>query len=189
MIQAAYVCPPMTVSPSELIIRDYTALDLAAISEIYNESILQGGITMDCEYQSVEQTASMVAKFSTRETILVAERQEQILGWGILKRYSDRPGYRVCCETSIYLSLKERGKGHGRRLQTQLLERAQELGYHHVVAKILKANHRSIEFHQQFEFEIVGVQKEVGFYGGRWHDVVIMQRIFPHIPPYRPDLA
>lgn len=144
---------------------------------------------MDCHLYSAEDIQKIVQKFSQREAILVAQRDQQVIGWGIIKRYSDRWGYRVCCETSVYLALSESRKGYGKLIKRELLQKVREFGYHHVVAKILATNQTSIEFHQQFGFEMVGVQKEIGFYQGQWHDVVIMQLILPEIPPYQEDFA
>ncbi len=63
------------------------------------------------------------------------------------------------------------------------IEKVQAFGYHHVVAKILVTNPQSIKFHQRFGFEMVGIQKEIGYYRGKWLDVAIMQLIFPDVAP------
>ena len=172
-----------------MLVREYTKDDLQAIADIYNESIARGGITMDTKLYSAEDMRSQVKKFSDRETILVGELDGSVIGWGIIKRYSDRPGYRVCCETSIYLSFAQTGKGYGKILQSNLLQKVVEFRYHHVVAKIFASNQKSIDFHKQFGFEIVGLQKEIGFMKGRWYDMVIMQLILADVPPYQADLA
>ena len=156
-------------------IRKYLPPDCQAIANIYNEAVLQGGITMDCEPYSAQQVIDLVNKFNHREAIIVAESNHGVVGWGIIKKYSDRIGYRVCCETSIYLKFSETKKGYGRILQTDLLKQVKAFNYYHVVAKILAANHGSIKFHQKFGFELVGIQKKIGFYRGQWHDVAIMQ--------------
>ena len=114
-----------------------------------------------------------------REGIWVIERHHNVLGWGILKRYSDRPAYRLTAESSIYLSHQHRGRGYGRMLQETLLNRACDFDYHHLVAKIVASNHASIQFHQRFGYEQVGIQKEVGFSRGQWHDIAILQRLLP----------
>ncbi len=156
-------------------IRNYLFQDCQAIANIYNEAVLKGGITMDYEPLSAEHFQDLVQKFNLRETILIAENHNGVVGWGIIKKYSDRPGYRVCCETSIYLKFSETNQGYGYTLQTALLEQVKVFNYHHVVAKILAGNQGSIKFHQKFGFELVGIQKEIGFYQEQWHDVAIMQ--------------
>ena len=170
-------------------IRTYLDKDLKAIAEIYNEAIALGGVTMDHYDYAPEDIATIVKKFNHRETILVAQKDDLVIGWGIIKRYSDRPGYDVCCETSIYFSFSATGKGYGHSLQSALLEKVKDFGYHHVVAKILATNPQSIRFHQRFGFEIVGIQKEIGYHQGKWLDVAILQLIFPDIVPIISDQA
>lgn len=171
----------------KILIRPYHPDDFDAIASIYNESIAAKNTTMDCEFFTADRVRTLVEKFGDRETILVLQKRDRIVGWGIIKRYSDRSGYRVCCETSIYLSLSETGQGYGTHLQTRLLQKVKEFGYHHVVAKILACNQKSIAFHQRFGFELVGIQKEIGYLNGRWHDIAIVQLVLPDIPPYLPD--
>ncbi|MEO1465538.1 MAG: N-acetyltransferase family protein, partial [Cyanobacteria bacterium J06633_1] len=122
-----------------------------------------------------EKQQAIAAGFGSRETYLVGEKEGSVVGWGIIKRYSDRSGYRLTCETSVYLQFSETGKGYGQVLQTALLEKVKEFDYHHVVAKILAANQGSIKFHQQFGFELVGIQQKIGLTQGQWQDVAIMQ--------------
>ena len=162
-----------------MLVRKYQDRDYQAIADIYNQAIIRGGITMDERCYSAQDIQSIVNKFNERETILIAEQDSQILGWGKIARYSDRLGYSVCCESSIYLSCSATGKGYGNTLQTELLKKATEFNYHHVVAKITTINQGSIKFHQRFGFEIVGTQKEIGFMRGSWYDVVIMQLLLP----------
>ena len=172
-----------SISSQTLNIRPATAADYDAIASIYNEAIAHGGITMDGHTQTTEHVRAIVQKMTDREIILVGEVDDLVIGWGIVKRYSDRLGYHVCCETSIYLTFSAKGKGYGKQLQITLMEQVRQFGYHHIVAKILTANQGSVRFHQQFGFETVGVQKEIGFIDGTWHDVVIMQCILPEVSP------
>lgn len=162
-----------------MLVRKYLNSDFQAIADIYNQAIIHGGITMDDRPYTAQDIQSIVTKFSDRETILVATQDNLVLGWGAIKKYSERWGYNLCCETSIYLSFSATGKGYGNILQTALLKKVAEFGYHHVVVKIVASNQGSIKFHQRFGFEVVGVQKEIGFLHGSWHDVAIMQLLLP----------
>lgn len=173
-------------SSFSLRIRPATEADYGAIASIYNEAIAHGGITMDSQLQTADHIQATVQKMTDREMILVGHINEQVMGWGIIKRYSDRLGYQVCCETSIYLTFSSQGKGYGKQLQTAVMEQARQFSYHHIVAKILAANPGSVRFHEKFGFETVGVQKEIGFINGTWHDVVIMQCILPDVSAFAP---
>lgn len=164
----------------EAIIRRSRPRDYQAIAEIYNESILKGGITFDEEEFTMAHIQKWVSGMGPGEGLWVLEKNLNVLGWGILKRYSDRPAYRHTVESSIYLSHQHHGQGYGKQLQQELLMEAHQMGHHHLVAKIVACNHASIAFHQRFGYELVGTQKEVGFSRGQWYDIAILQYIFPN---------
>lgn len=173
----------------EAVIRDYTLSDAPMVAQIYNEHIKAGVSSMDTVLKTTEDIAAMMNHFNDRETILILERDGDILGWGIIKRYSDRIGYRVCCETSVYLRGDQLRQGHGSRMKKALIARCKEYGYHHLVAKIFAVNTGSIEYNKRLGYEVVGRQKEIGYRDGKWQDIVIMQLILNDVPPHRPDLG
>jgi len=168
-------------------IRDCTLGDAAAIAEIYNEHIQLGSSSMDNEIKSVAHIEAQISGFNDREIILVLEQAEEILGWGIIKRYSDRGGYRFACETSVYLRARETRKGYGPRIKKALIRRCKEYGYHHLVAKLLATNESSFKYNSRLGFEVVGRQRQVGFRNGKWQDMLIMQLILDDVPPFLPD--
>ncbi len=163
-------------------IRDARPEDAAAIAAIYNESIAAGDSTMDQAPHTARDVLGWMARFNDRETLLVLSEAGEVVGWGILKRYSSRPGYRFCCETSVYVSRDHRGRGCGTRLQAALMTRCRSYGYHHVVAKIWAENEASLSLHRKFGFERVGIQREIGFHEGRWIDVAILQCLLDDLP-------
>lgn len=169
--------------PNEgLTLRDATPRDAAAIAEIYNQSIQAGGACLDEHHYSEADICQLLASFDERESILLIESEispgdHEILGWGIIKRYSDRRGYRFTCETAVYLRRERVGRGLGTLLKRRQIERCRRLGYHHMVAKILASNTASIEYNRRLGYEVVGIQKEVGFQNGRWQDIAILQLV------------
>lgn len=153
-------------------------VDYEAIASIYNEYIQSGGATMDEVLKTTADIAGWVTKFNDRERLFVLKKAAKIIGWGIIKKYSDRSGYRTTCETAIYLTDSELGKGYGTFLKKHLMQVCKDLDYRHLVAKILGGNKASIVYNERLGYTIVGTQKEVGFRDGQWHDVVIMQYLF-----------
>ena len=170
-------------------VRDCTNDDYQAIADIYTESIQAGAITFDTQFPTAKDIEEQIEGFNDRETILVLERGTDIIGWSSIRRYSDRTGYRVCCEKAVYLRISETGRGYGSVLQRAVLDRCRHYGYHHIVSRIAAANRGSIDLNQRFGFEVVGVQKEIGYLEGAWLDVVIMQLVLEDVPPYRPELG
>jgi len=156
-------------------VRAAVADDAPVIARIYSESILARDSTMDTEPVSEEDILRLLESLGPKEAVFVVHTDSGLRGWGIVKAYSDRRGYAVACETSVYLFRASARQGFGRLLQSRLFEFARSVGYHHVVAKIWANNDSSIAFHRSCGFTLVGVQEEVGRVDGTWRDVAIMQ--------------
>lgn len=158
-------------------VRNARREDGAALAAVYNDAIRSGRSTMDTEPVSGEYFREFLQPGS-RQALLAGLLDEAVVGWGVVKRYSDRPGYRLACETSVYLGDGYQGRGFGGALQSAVMEQARVLGYRHLVAKIMAVNEHSIRFHESFGFEHVGRQRNIGCLHGKWHDIVIMQYVF-----------
>lgn len=172
-------------------LRDAVTADAEAIARIQRQSVEAMDSTMAAP-ASADDILEQLRAMGPREVWLVVEEAEGVVGWGVVKKYSPRPGYDLCCETSIFLDRSLVGRGLGKPLQQALLDRAEALNYHHVVAKIWADNASSIRFHERFGYETIGVQREIGWVGGQWRDVAIMQKIFrvgPAVPPQRSSQA
>lgn len=159
----------------ESIIREATKEDAATVADIYNFYLGNG--TMDLEPKTAEYFYYLIDANNEREKLFVSVYDEKVVGYGIIKKYSDREGYRVAAETSIYYIKDFTGKGFGRVMQSHLLKEAASLEYKHLVAKIWSSNSGSIEFHESLGYTIVGQQHKIGFVNGEWQDVTIMQYI------------
>ena len=158
-------------------IRDARTDDAPAVADIYNESIAARDSTMQLDQVDAATVAGWVQGLGEREAILVMAEDETIVGYGIVKRYSGRGGYRYAAETSVYLRRTHTDKGRGTELQSALVERGRAYEYHHLVAKLWAANERSRALHRKFGYALVGVQREIGRVEGAWRDVAIMQKI------------
>ena len=151
--------------------------DAEAVAAIHCQSIAGGESTMEEGEKTAEGVRRQLAALGRREALLVLEDGGEVVGWGLIKKYRPRPGYRFTCETAVYVRRDRLGEGIGTRIKLALIERCKELGYHHLVARILAVNRASIEYNQKLGYRVVGVQKEVGFKDGRWCDVVILQLV------------
>lgn len=152
-----------------------TKEDCAAIASIYNEYISAGTATMDATLKTQEDIVGWLDKFNDRECLYSLKRDNKVIGWGIVKRYSDREGYRFACETAIYLTKSELGKGYGSFLKKFVIEQCKTFNYRHLVAKIWAKNKVSVDYNIKLGYTIVGTQKNIGFRNEEWLDVVIMQ--------------
>ncbi|MEO1712769.1 MAG: GNAT family N-acetyltransferase, partial [Bacteroidota bacterium] len=87
--------------------------DYDRIAEIYNVYIAEGGSTMEETPKTGQDIGAWTQKFHSREKLYVLLEENGVIGWGIIKRYSDREGYRFAAETAVYLNPNHLGKGYG----------------------------------------------------------------------------
>ena len=163
--------PALTIRPS-------TPADLAAITAIYAEAVLNGTGTFELDPpDAAEMTRRRHDVLSNGLPWLVAERGGQVLGYAYANTFRPRKAYRFCLEDSIYLHPDARGQGVGRLLLTELIGRCEAAGARQMLAVIGDAaNAGSIGVHAALGFEHTGVLKASGWKFGRWLDVVLMQR-------------
>lgn len=159
----------------DLNIRVAQSLDTERIAQIYNHYLGDG--TMDLEEKTGLYFQRVLEKQTEKERFYVLEFQKHIVGWGQIKKYSDRMGYQFAAETSVYLDPDFLGRGWGTLLKKIIIADCKKLTYKHLVAKIWERNKISILYNQKLGYEIVGIQKAIGFVDGQWIDVVIMQLV------------
>ena len=169
------------MNKEDLSIERSTPKDYEKIASIYNEHIQQGKSTMEERIYTPEMIKEWVDKFNDREQLLVLKKSGLVIGWGIIKRYSDREGYRFACETAVYLTQNEVRKGYGSLMKKHLLKVCQSLKYKHLVAKIFASNTGSIAYNLKLGYTIVGTQKAIGFKNGVWQDIAIMQYVIEEL--------
>lgn len=162
-------------SEGDLLIESAQTHHAAAMAAIYQQSVDQGGVTMDAGLITAESFRQRLSACGERSGFWVLTLGGEVLGWTELRAYSPRWGYRFTAETSTYVHASARGRGLGSKLQGFVIGQARKMRYRHLVAKVVSKNDQSVAFHLRHGFEHVGIQKEVGFLGNSWHDVVILQ--------------
>ena len=160
-------------------LRPATAADAPAIAEIYNYEVENTVVTMDLVPRSVEEQQSYIlTRTGAFATIVACDSDTgEVIGWGALSPYKDRPAYNTSVEDSIYIRRDRTGQGIGKVLLNHLLDTARSHGFHSVLARIEATTEASLALHTKLGFETVGVEREVARKFGRWIDVVLMQLI------------
>ncbi|QDT93321.1 GNAT family N-acetyltransferase [Gimesia algae] len=158
-----------------MIIRPAVLSDLEAMTEIYNEAILTSTATFDIEPMTRDERLPWFESHDERHPILVAEVENQIVGWSCLSQWRPRRAYADTAETSFYVKTSHRGRGIGRQLKQAIIEEARRLGYHILIAGVAEGNEVSLHLNQSLGFEVVGTFKEVGKKFGKVLDVTYLQ--------------
>jgi len=152
--------------------------DADAIREIYNAEVAGSTVTFDLVPRSLEDQVAWIEEHSGGHPAVVAvDDVGDVVGFGSLSPYKERPAYFTTVEDSVYVRGDHRGTGIGRQLLAELVRLAQQYGYHSVIARVVGGHDASISLHRRCGFEIVGTEREVGRKLGRWLDVVVMQRM------------
>ena len=159
-------------------LRDTTDADLPAIAAIYAHHVLHGAASFEEVPPSLAEMARRFAELKAKAMpyICIAEAG-RILGYAYAGPYRPRIAYRYTVEDSIYLAPDAAGRGFGRRLLAELIDRTTAMGMRQMIAVIGdSANQASIGAHKALGFDMVGTFPAVGFKFGRWIDSVLMQR-------------
>jgi L-amino acid N-acyltransferase len=160
-----------------MIVRLAQATDAEAIRAIYNLEILESTVTFDLVPRSHHDQRDWLAAHSGAHPAVVAVDGDDVVGFGSLSPYKDRPAYSTTVEDSVYVHRDWRRKGVGRLILGELLTLATTHGFHAVIARIVGDHEASIALHERCGFTLVGVEQEVGRKFGRWLDVVELQRL------------
>lgn len=150
--------------------------DGEAIRSIYNAEVVGSTATFDLVPRTTEEQAAWLEEHRGPYPAVVAvDDEDQVLGFGSLSVFRDRPAYSTTVENSVYVGDGHRGLGVGRLIMDELIKLATRHGFHAVIARIGGANQASIALHEACGFRMVGVEREVGRKFNRWLDVSVLQ--------------
>lgn len=163
---------------SLLLLRRAEEKDIPAITEIYNEAILNTTATFHLEKVSTQERLVWLRKHDANRPVIVADRGDRIVGWGSLSRWNSKEAYDGTVELSVYVDRNSRGEGVGKALMEDLILRAEKAGLHNILSLITEGNEVSMKLHNQLGFEQTGTIRDAGFKFNQYLDVTIWQRIF-----------
>ncbi len=158
------------------VIRLARAADMGVVNDIYNHYVLDSTCTFQETPEPLSGRHEWLARHGAAHPVTIAELDGQVVGWGALSAYHNRSAWRFTVENSVYVDHRLHHRGIGSAILADLLERAQALGHHAVIAVIAAEQAASIGLHARFGFTEVGRFHEVGRKFGRWLDVVYMER-------------
>lgn len=161
---------------TEFRIRAATVADARACREIYRPYVEHSTLTFEYDVPTVAEVERRIASALTTHTWLVAESADAIMGYANAKDFSSREAYQWSCETGIYLSETSHGRGIGRAMYQELLDRLASQGFRIAVGRIAVPNDASVALHESLGFETSGTLRSIGWKLGTWIDVVLMQK-------------
>ena len=157
-------------------IRQYQIEDTQSILDIVNHNILHSTALYDYNIRTYEQQKNILEeKISKKFPVIVAEHDDNVVGFGMYSEFRFREAYKFTVEHSVYVNENFQGQGIGKLLLQELINLARKQKLHTMIAVIDAENQSSVEFHEKFGFKTVGIIKESGYKFDRWLHSVIMQ--------------
>lgn len=158
-------------------IRNASTKDLDNILSIYNWAVEETVATFDTELKNLNDHRDWFKDFDNGYPLKVIEVENKIIGFGLLKAFSDRKAYDTTCELTIYILPGHQRQSLGSQMMDELISSAKEKNIRVILSKIEASSSASINIHKKFGFETVGTMNKVGFKFDRWLDVTIMQKV------------
>jgi phosphinothricin acetyltransferase len=166
------------ITNMDIQIRNYQTKDCTAILAIINEAILNSTALYDYHPRSLDQQIAIFEdKISKGFPVIIAEMNNEVVGFGYYSEFRFREAYKFTVEHSVYAHKNCIGKGIGKLLLSKLIQLAKAQNLHTMIGVIDSENTNSIDFHIKFGFENVGFIKESGFKFNRWLNSVFMQKM------------
>jgi L-amino acid N-acyltransferase YncA len=156
----------------DLSIRDADpARDAAACTAIYAPHVESSAVSFEERVPGAVEMAARIEHYAAGHAWLVAERQGEVVGYAYATAFNERPAYRWSASVSVYIAESARSQGIGRALYEALFDRLRERGFRMACAGITLPNEASVGLHEGLGFELVGVNREIGWKQGAWRDV------------------
>lgn len=135
--------------------RDAQLEDLRKIVEIYNTTISSRLVTADTEAVTVESRRGWFNEHNPvkRPLWIVQNESDQIIGWVSFQSFYGRPAYDATAEISIYLDTGQRGRGLGRQILRDCIDKAPGLGIKTLLGFIFAHNEPSLRLFRHLGFE------------------------------------
>ena len=153
-------------------IRDLRADDWPEVAAIYHDGMRGGLATFETEVPSWDDWDAA----HLPEHRLVAERDGRVVGWIALVPASPRECYAGVAESSVYVGRDHQGRGVGRALMEDLIEKSEGAGVWTIQTSIFPENNASLKLHHALGFRDVGVRERIGKRDGLWRDTVLLER-------------
>ncbi len=151
----------------ELNIRSAAASDAAAIAAILNDAILHTTASFWTTPRADADIKTALTQAGDAYPWVVAEADGEVVGFAESKPWNPRQAYRRTVEVSIYVIRSHQGRGVGKRLYGDLIERLRTLDYGQALAGIALPNEASTRLHESAGFKPVGIFKNIGHKFGR----------------------
>ena len=152
-----------------MVIRDAEpARDAPACARLYEPAVADGVSSLELRPPSPDVVEARMRTVLAAYPWLVAELDDEIVGYAYATVHNERWAYRWSTDTSVYVAPAHHRRGIGRALYNALLPLLVRQGLYVACAGITLPNPASVALHESFGFRPVGTYERVGFKHGSW---------------------
>lgn len=160
----------------DVLIRDVKLEDVEILVEIYKPYVLETAVSFEYEVPSVQEFTNRVKNTIATYPYLVAEIDNEVVGYAYASSFHQRAAYQWCAEVSIYLKAEMKKNGIGRKLYEELEARLKLQNIKNINACIANPNEASIKFHEKMGFKEIGHFHNCGYKLNKWWDMIWMEK-------------
>ena len=137
---------------NKIVIRSANLEDAPSILSIYEYYVKKTFSTFETETPSKKEMNKRIKELKTKNMpILVATKNDVILGYAYVTAFRQRWGYRFAVEDSVFVDQNYLRLGIGKLLISNLINETKKAGFMQIIAVIGDSNNTaSIEFHKKF---------------------------------------
>lgn len=151
--------------------------DLDPILRIYNQGIEDRIATLETEPKDSAYMEAWFQDHQGRYTVMVAERNGEVVGWASLNPYSHRCAYSGVADLSVYIDRDFRGQGVGQSLLRPLEATAKDNQFYKIVLFTFPFNSLGQGLYHKMGYREVGVLEKQGVLDNKYIDVMIMEKV------------
>ena len=140
-----------------------------SVNAIYGRHVLSGFATFDEEAPNLTERAPWFDQFERTgpHQLLIAQEGGEVFGFACSQPYRTHPAFTRSVEFSIYLDPSATGRGLGRPLYRELIDRARAAGVGTVLSGVALPNEASLALHRSCGFREVGTFRNYAEKRGR----------------------
>jgi L-amino acid N-acyltransferase YncA len=144
-----------------------------AVRDIYEAGIATGNATFET---TAPEWSAWDSAHLTDHRLVALDETWTVLGWTALTPVSTRRVYAGVVEHSVYVHPDHQGAGVGQLLLLALIASTEAAGIWTIQTGIFPENTASLVAHERVGFRVVGRRERLGQLGGRWRDVLLLER-------------
>ena len=179
-----------------IIIRYATPEDAPALLAIYAPYVEETAITFEYTVPTVEEFAERIRNTMVNYPYLVAEQDDEILGYAYAGKFKAKAAYDWAVETTIYIDKSRKRAGLGRLLYEELEKQLARQGILNLYACIAypetedeHLTNDSVLFHEKLGYRMIGTFYQCGYKFNRWYHMVWMEKMLGEHKADQPEVV